>query len=203
VTIDAIGCWKDIARQIRKKRSDYVLALKKNRGTLHEDVQRYFSEPALLEGCAYHKVVDKARGAAEVREYRQTRDIGWLAQRKEWAGLSSIVTTGNTIAKKSGETASQTRYCISSLPLEVERAGRAIRGHWMVESYHWHLDVTFREDANGTLDRAAACNLNIVRKMAINTLKLVDVGIANISTKNKRLMLCMNFSRYLDAIMAL
>ena len=132
MTIDAIGCWKDIARQIRKKRSDYVLALKKNLGTLHEDVEKYFGNPALRAGCAYHKVVDKARGAVEVREYRQTRDIGWLAQRKEWAGLSSIVTTGNTIAKKSGETASQTRYFISSLPLEVERAGRAIRWHWMV-----------------------------------------------------------------------
>ena len=72
----------------------------------------------------------------------------------------------------------------------------------MVESYHWHLDVTFCEDANSTLDKAAAYNLNIVKKMA-NTLKLVDVGIAKISVKNKRLMLCMNFSRYLDAIMAL
>jgi hypothetical protein len=85
----------------------------------------------------------------------------------------------------------------------VEQAARAIRGHWMVESYHWHLDVTFREDANSTLDKAAAYNLNIVKKMALNTLKLVDVGIAKISVKNKRLMLCMNFSRYLDAIMAL
>jgi len=73
----------------------------------------------------------------------------------------------------------------------------------MVESYHWHLDVTFREDSNGTLDEAASYNLNIVKKMAINTLNLVDVGIAKISLKNKRLMLCMNYSRYLDAIMAL
>ena len=202
MTIDAMGCQKDIARQIRKKRADYVLALKKNQGTLHEDVEQYFSEAALRSGCAYHKVVDKARSAVEVREYWQTQDIGWLTQRKEWAGLSSIVMTKNTIIKGK-ESTSQTRYFISSLPLGVEQASRAIRGHWMVESYHWHLDVTFRDDANGTLDKVAAYNLNITKKMAINTLKLMDVGIAKISLKNKRLMLCMNFSRYRDAIMAL
>ena len=73
----------------------------------------------------------------------------------------------------------------------------------MVESFHWHLDVTFREDANRTLDKAAAYNLNIVRKMAINTLRLVDVGIAKISIKGKRYMICANFGRYLDILMAL
>jgi len=69
-----------------------------------------------------------------------------------------------------------------------------------VERYHWHLDVTFREDASGTLNKAATYNLDIVKNIALNTLRLVDVGIAKIRLKNKRLMLCMNFSRYLDAI---
>ena len=68
---------------------------------------------------------------------------------------------------------------------------------------HGILDVTFREDANWTLDKAAAYNLNIVRKMAINTLRLVDVGIAKISIKGKRYMICANFGRYLDMLMAL
>jgi len=85
----------------------------------------------------------------------------------------------------------------------VEEAARAIRGHWMVESYHWHLDAAFREDANHTLDKAAAYNLNIIKKMAVNTLRLVDVGIARISMKNKRYLISMNFSRYLDTLMAL
>ena len=73
----------------------------------------------------------------------------------------------------------------------------------MVESFHWRLDVTFREDANRTLDKAAACNLNILRKMAINTLRLVDVVIAKISIKGKHYMICSNFGRYLDILMAL
>jgi predicted transposase YbfD/YdcC len=202
VTIDAMGCQTDIARLIRKGRADYMLSLKGNQGTLHEDVRQYFDDPGLLSGCAYHKAVDKARGAVEIREYWQTDDIGGLPQRKAWAGLASIVMTGNTVVK-GGETTTEDRYFISSLPLNAEEAGRAIRGHWMVESYHWHLDVTFREDANHTLDKAAAYNLNIMKKMAINTLRLLDVGIAKISMKNKRFVISMDFGRYLDTLMAL
>ena len=202
VTTDAMGCQTNIARLIRQKKADYVLGLKGNQGTLHDEVELYFDVPALLAACAYHKVVEKARGAVEIREYWQTEDIAWLDQGKAWAGLSSIVMTRNTIIRD-GETKTETRYFISSLPLNVEEAARAIRGHWMVESYHWHLDVTFREDANHTLDKAAAYNLNIIKKMAINTLRLVDVGIARMSMKNKRYIISMNFRRYLDTLMVL
>jgi len=202
VTTDAMGCQTDIARLIRKRKADYMLGLKGNQGTLHEDVALYFDDPQLCAGCAYHKAVDKARGAVETREYWQTDDIAWLQQGKAWAGLASIVMTKNTIAR-GGDTVAETRYFISSLPVNAEEAARAIRSHWMVESYHWHLDVTFREDSNHTLDKAAAYNLNIVKKMAINTLRLVDVGIARISMKNKRYIISMNFRRYLDTLMAL
>ena len=202
VTTDAMGCQTDIARLIKGRQAHYMLGLKGNQGTLHQDVEQYFSEQALRDGCAYHKAVEKAHGAVEIREYWQTTDISWLHQRKAWAGFTSIVMTKNTIIK-GDNTSSQTRYFISSLPLNVEEAARAIRGHWMVESCHWHLDVTFREDTNQTLDKAAAYNLNIMKKMAINTLRLVDVGIARISMKNKRFMISMNFEHYLDILMAL
>ena len=202
VTTDAMGCQTDIARLIRKRKADYVLGLKGNQGSLHEDVEQYFDDPTLRAGCAYHKAVDKAHGAVETREYWQTDDIGWLEQKKAWAGLASIVMTQNTIIR-GGDTVTEVRYFISSLPLNVEEAARAIRGHWMVESYHWHLDVTFREDSNHTLDKAAAYNLNIMKKMAINTLRLVDVGIARMSMKNKRYLISMNFRHYLEILMAL
>jgi len=202
VTCDAMGCQTEIAALIRKGKAHYMLGLKGNQGTLHEDVQGYFEDSRLLSGCAYHKVVEKARGAVEIREYWQTDDIKWLSQRKAWAGLASIVMTRNTIIKGDRTTA-EARYFISSLPVNVEEAAGAIRGHWMVESYHWHLDVTFREDSNHTLDKAAAYNLNIVKKMAINTLRLLDVGIEKISMKNKRFVLSMDFGRYLDSIMAI
>ena len=134
---------------------------------------------------AYHKVVEKARSAVEIREYLQTDDIGWLEPRKKaWEGLSSVIMTKNTIVK--GEsTTTEEQYFISSLPLNVKEAARAIGSHWMVESYHWHLDVTFKEDANHTLDKAAAYNLNIIKKIAINTLKLLEVGIRKISQEKQ------------------
>ena len=73
----------------------------------------------------------------------------------------------------------------------------------MVESYHWHLDVTFREDANQTIEKNSAFNLNIMKKMALNTLKLIDVGVKGISLRGKRYMICSNFERYFESIMEL
>lgn len=75
--------------------------------------------------------------------------------------------TRNTI-EKDGVTTTEKRYFISSLPLDVKEVSRAIRSHWMVESYHWHLDVTFKEDANQIIDKQAAYNLNIINKMTFN-----------------------------------
>ena len=73
----------------------------------------------------------------------------------------------------------------------------------MVESYHWHLDVTFREDENRTLEKDAAYNFNIIRKMAINVLKLLDLGIKNLSLKNKRFMISMNAGLYLERVLGI
>lgn len=202
ITTDAMGCQTEIVKKIIKKHGDYVLALKGNQGSLHDDVKLYFEDPELLTGCAYTKFVEKAHGCIEKREYWQTNDISWLAQKKDWAGLVSIAMTKNTITKND-ETKTEARYFISSLPLDVDEVARAIRGHWMVESYHWHLDVTFREDANHTIDKDAAYNLNIIKKTAINTLKLVDVGIKRISLKYKRYMISMNFEKYFEILMSL
>lgn len=202
ITTDAMGCQTEIVRLIRKKQADYVLALKGNQGTLYDDVKFYFSDSELLAGCSYTKVIEKARSGIEKREYWQTDDISWLSQKEKWSGLTSIAMTRNTITKNDITTIEE-RYFISSLPVDVKEVARAIRSHWMVESYHWHLDVTFREDANHTMEKTAAFNLNIMKKIAINTLKLVDVGVKKISLKNKRLMIGWNFEKYFDAIMTI
>jgi predicted transposase YbfD/YdcC len=202
ITTDAMGCQRDIVRKIRKKRADYVLALKGNQGTLYDDVKLYFNDAGLLKGCAYHKTIEKARGGIEMREYWQTEDISWLAQKKDWAGLTSIAMTKNTITRKD-KTTTEIRYFISSLPLDAKEVARAIRKHWMVESYHWHLDVTFKEDANHTKDKHIAYNLNIMRKLALNILKLLDVGKKRISLKKKRFMICCSPMKYFSLILVL
>lgn len=202
ITTDAMGCQTEIAKKVRRKRGDYVLALKGNQGNLHDNVKHYFSDPDLLKNCAYTKVVEKARSSIEKREYWQTDDISWLTEKKDWTGLKTIAMTKNTITKNE-KTTTEVRYFISSLPLEVKDIARAIRGHWMVESYHWHLDVTFREDANHTIDKYAAYNLNIVRKIALNILRLFDVGLKRVSLKGKRFMISVDVERFLDDLLAL
>jgi len=127
VTTDAMGCQKEIAALIRRKKAYYMLALKGNQGSLHEDVVFYFGDHGLLAKCAYHKTVEKARGAVETREYWQTDDVARLPQRKAWTGLASIVMTRNTTVKD-GQSRSEERYFISSLPLEVREAARAVHG---------------------------------------------------------------------------
>ena len=202
ITTDAMGTQKEIVKKIRSKKADYVLALKGNQGYLYEDVKLYFDDQDFLGKCEYVKTVEKARGGIEKREYWQTDSIAWLLQKKEWIGLKSIAMTRNTITKN-GQTTIETRYFISSLGLDVKEIARAIRGHWMVESYHWHLDVTFREDSNQTLDKTAAYNLNIIRKLAINILKLFDVGHKGASMKKKRFAIGTNPERHIENLMEL
>jgi predicted transposase YbfD/YdcC len=202
ITTDAMGCQTGIARKIRNKHADYVLALKGNQPNLHDDVKQYFDDSELLSGCAYTKTVEKARGGIEKREYWQTDDIDWLPQRKDWAGLKTIAMTRNTTMKDGKET-SETRYFISSLPIDVKEVSRAIRGHWMVESHHWHLDVTFREDGNHTLEKQAAFNQNILRKLALNVLKIFDMGKKNVSLRLKRFTIGTNPEKHLETILGL
>jgi len=195
ITTDAMGTQRDIVKKIRRKKADYVLALKGNQGTMHDDVSLYFEDQELLSKCEYCKTIEKARGGIEKREYWHTNDIEWLSQKKDWLGLKSIAMTRNTITKN-GKTTTESRYFISSLDTSVKEIARAIRGHWMVESYHWHLDVTFREDADHTLNKHVAYNLNIMRKLALNVLKLLDVGRKKVSLRKKRFMICCNPKNY-------
>jgi predicted transposase YbfD/YdcC len=113
-----------------------------------------------------------------------------------------IAMTRNTITKDNKET-TETRYFISSLPLNVTEAARAIRGHRMAESYHWHLDVTFREDSSQTLEKQAAFNQNILRKLALNVLKMVDIGKKKLSVRMKRFSVSTNPEKHLQTILGL
>jgi predicted transposase YbfD/YdcC len=116
-------------------------------------------------------------------------------------GLKSIAMTKNTVTKPEGSVSVQVRYFISSLSLNVKEIACAIRGHWMIESEHWHLDVTFGEDANRTLDEFVAFNLNILRKLALNFLRLVDVGKKQ-SLRKKRYIISFDLSKYFQQLLA-
>lgn len=204
ITIDAMGTQTAIAEKIRGKRADYVLALKGNQGTLHEEVKEYFADGELCrrieESGNYKKTCEKAHSQIEIREYYQTEDIRWLAQKKDWKGLKSIAMERKSI-QKDGEGKTEYRYYISSLKENIELMSRAIRGHWSVESMHWQLDVTFREDANATLDKISAQNLNIIRKWSLSILKIMELTKKKLSMKKKRFVISLSPIKYLEEVL--
>jgi predicted transposase YbfD/YdcC len=206
VTIDAIGTQKEIAEKIRKGKADYVLAVKENQKTLHEDIKEYFDEEKFLEEIlqqgGYLKTGEKERSQYEKREYWQTGDIAWLAQKKDWEGLRGIGMTKTTILREDGTQSEEKRYYITSLSVNIEDFARAVRGHWSVESMHWHLDVTFREDKNHTLNKTSAQNMNIIRKWALTMLKTFQLG-KKYSLRLKRRILSWGFEQHLEAVLAL
>ena len=133
VTLDAMGCQREIATKIREKQADYVLALKGNQGGLYEDVKTWFDERE-HENSAYYQTVDGHKGRIETRNYTQSEDIAWLKSRHpDWPDLTTI---GRVVATREtgGRTTTQTRYFISSMPLDAPRFGHAIRAHWAIEN---------------------------------------------------------------------
>lgn len=204
ITIDAMGTQTAIAEKIKNKRADYVLALKGNQKNLYEDVKEYFDNEELRRKIektdAYKKTMEKAHNQIEIREYYQTEDIKWLSQKKEWKGLKSIAMERKTI-EKNGEKRYEYRYFISSMKADIETLGRAVRGHWSVESMHWHLDVTFREDANTTIDKMAAQNHNIIRKWCLSILKMIELMDKKLSLKKKRFVIGLRPIVFLEEVL--
>ena len=147
-------------------------------------------------------IVEKSgeKGQIETREYYQTEDIRWMIQKKDWKGLKSIAMERKSI-EKNGRKKTEYRYFISSVKGDIETISRTVRGHWSIESMHWHLDVTFREDANATLDKMSAQNLNIIRKWSLSILKLMELTKKKLSMKKKRFVISLSPIKYLEEVL--
>ena len=172
VTIDAMGCQKEIVSAIVDKKADYVLAVKDNQPNLHEDIQAAFS--ALVEstnaepGYSTH---ERGHGREETRQYFLSTDLSGIRGKENWRGLQSI---GMVVSeRKIGDKESvEVRYYISSLGDGTKRFGEAARDHWSVEnSLHWVLDIAFDEDRNRTRKGDGAENLSTIRRIALNLLR--------------------------------
>ena len=147
-------------------------------------------------------IVEKSgeKGQIETREYYQTEDIRWMIQKKDWKGLKSIAMERKSI-EKNGRKKTEYRYIISRVRGDIEPISRTVRGHWSLESMHWHLDVTFREDANATLDKMSAQNLNIIRKWSLSILKLMELTKKKLSMKKKRFVISLSPIKYLEEVL--
>jgi predicted transposase YbfD/YdcC len=177
VTIDAMGCQKEIAATIIDKEANYVLALKGNQGTLSADVELFFAEQKACNfkdtAISRHRTLEKSHGRIETRAYTATSDIAWLAkQHRGWKGLKSIVMVESVREIVSGKTERETRFYISSLDADAERQGEAIRSHWGVEnSHHWVMDMLFRDDECRIRTANAPANFATIKHMAGNLLR--------------------------------
>jgi predicted transposase YbfD/YdcC len=173
VTLDAMGCQKEIAREIKEADADYVLALKGNHGQAHAEIKSYLDEAIVRQApeLVYKETVEKGHGRLEIRRYWQSGVVGWFAERHLWEGLQSVGVV-EAVREKSGERTVERRYYLSSLPVEVERFARAVRSHWAIENQlHWVLDVDFGEDQSRARSGHAAENLAILRRWALNLVK--------------------------------
>jgi predicted transposase YbfD/YdcC len=176
VTIDAMGCQKEIAAKIIDKEADYVLALKGNQGTLREDVELFFTEQTAAKfkdvAASRHKTLEKSHGRIETRVYTAIDDIDWLKKRHDWSRLRSIVMVESTREIIGGKTESETRFYISSLSANAEAQGEAIRSHWGVEnSHHWVMDMVFRDDECRIRKDNAPANFATIKHMAGNLMR--------------------------------
>jgi predicted transposase YbfD/YdcC len=177
VSIDAMGCQKEIASKIVERKADYVLALKGNQGTLREDVELFFNEQAAAAfkdvAVSRHKTLEKSHGRIETRVYTAIDQIDWLKERHDWTGLCSIVMVESTREHVGlDKTEIETRFYISSLAADARTQGAAIRSHWGVEnSHHWVMDMVFRDDECRIRKGNAPANFTTIKHMAGNLMR--------------------------------
>lgn len=182
VTIDAMGCQREIAGMIIEKRAGYVLAVKGNQGELLRGIRDSFRFSTALE---FDEETDMGHGRVESRKCRILSDLSMIDRRERWAGLKSIVEIESTrYTKADQKQQTEVRYYISSLS-DAQLINRAVRKHWGVENkLHWVLDMTFQEDYCRTRTKYAAQNFAMLSKICLNILKKSDMK-ASIKGKRK------------------
>jgi len=170
VTIDAMGCQREIAQRIIDKKADYVLAVKDNQGLLAEQVRDSF---LLQPSDAVAEEIDCGHGRVEQRKCSVIADLSMIEKAAEWASLQGLVRIeSERYHKVSGKIEREIRYYITSLRPDAARLNAVIRQHWGIENkLHWVLDVGFGEDLDRKRTGHAAQNFSLLNRIALNLLK--------------------------------
>jgi predicted transposase YbfD/YdcC len=175
ITIDAMGCQKEIARDIVDGGGDFVISVKDNQPTLKETIEMYFEKHLELDlqelKYRFHETSESAHGRIDERSYYLTRIPSDFALKKEWPWIKAIGYSLRVTQHADGSETDETRYYILSRYLSGKRFSEAVRGHWGIESMHWVLDVNFREDDSRTRERTLGNNLSWLRRFAVSLLK--------------------------------
>jgi predicted transposase YbfD/YdcC len=175
VTIDAMGCQRDIAHTIIDKKADYVLALKGNQGSLRKDVELFAAEQKAKgftdTEISQDTAIDGDHGRIETRITTVIHDVEWLQKRHDWPGLKAVVMVESS-REISGKTEQETRFYITSLVMVAALLGPVVRSHWAIEnSLHWVMDMIFRDDECRVRTDHAPANFTTIKHMAHNLLR--------------------------------
>ncbi len=175
VTIDAMGCQKEIVEQIVAGQGDCVLAVKENQPKLHAAIEAFFHEQIArdFEDVRYrvYETCDHGHGRLDERTYYLARTPRDFAPAAEWPRVKAIGYAMRWTKQADGSETSEVRYYLSSRYLSGKRFAEAVRSHWAIEAMHWVLDVTFREDDSRTRERTLGNNLSWLRRFAVTLLK--------------------------------
>ena len=174
ITIDAIGCQKQIARQIVEQKGHYCLAVKGNQKNLHNEIQEYFdyAEQEEPEKLSRYRTEEKDHGRIEIRKYETSADIDFLSGKKDWKNLKRIGKV-ESIRETDGKKSRDVRYYILDKDYSAQEMSAVVRGHWEIENnLHWVLDVHFKEDFCKIKQKKAMENIALLRKICYNLIKL-------------------------------
>ena len=191
VTIDAMGCQRDIAAKVVAKEADYVLALKENQPTLDVEVTGHFAQQFEEETATgkmrHHQEVETGHGRTETRDTFVVPAPRALVAPGTWVGMASFVMVmRHCVDHATGQVSDEVRYFISSLPGKVKRLASAVRQHWGIENgLHWVLDVAFNEDRMRQRDRRGIENLALLNRLAVSLLRQDKTIKAGVKCKRK------------------
>ncbi len=182
ITIDAMGCQKNIIEQIVAKQADYIIALKENQGELFQQIDEYLARNKAHLPC--YEQINKDHGRGEKRLVYVAPKVDYLEATDEWLNLNTLVLVESTRIVNNKETTHKKLYISSLKDKSPSRYATYIRGHWGIENnLHWHLDLTFGEDDSRVRKDNGPINLNIFRKFGLFLLTKQD---SNMSLKRKR-----------------
>ena len=181
VTIDAMGCQREIAQKILDKKADYVLALKGNQGSLRDDVELFLSEQKASNfkdtKISQDTTTDADHGRIETRTTTVLHDVDWLQQRHQWPGLQAVIVIDSLrrfpgLSPETDKIERETRFYITSLTVPADQMGPIVRSHWMVKNgLHWVMDMVFRDDECRVRTDHAPANFTTIKHIACNLIR--------------------------------
>ncbi len=202
ITCDALNTQRELTEIITNNHGHYVLPVKENQKLLHDDIELYFKEGFSKTNVLYEKEIDKESSKVVTREYYLSSEVSWCYEIDKWTNIQGFGRIHKTIENlKTGEIKTEDRYYISSFNDSIQLFSKAVRNHWSVEVMHRDLDMFFDEDDNMTIKSNALLNFNILKKVVLSILKLVQGFYGEHFSKNRiRKRLSYGFNKEIDSI---